>query len=177
MAYCLFDMGTLAFAQGRVQETQQLQQESLLIFEEINDRWGTALCLGNLGEAAFVIGNRAAATDCFNRGLSLALEIQAIPAVLEILVRMLAFLTALGRKEQASGIVSLVLEHPASEKYSQNRANQFLAQLKAGPEAEIPLSPQAAKLQPTVEAVATCVLKALPAKAPLPVAAVMTPAA
>jgi hypothetical protein len=32
-------------------------QESLVIFEEINDRWGLALCLGDLGEAIFVTGN------------------------------------------------------------------------------------------------------------------------
>jgi predicted ATPase/DNA-binding SARP family transcriptional activator/Flp pilus assembly protein TadD len=135
----LNNLGYFAFLHGEYVEAKELLLESLGIQRQIGDQHHLALCLSNLGAVAGALGEFQAGCAYFNEALRFALEIWALPLVLEALAGIATLLAASQpeERERAAELYTFVLNHPASDKPMQDRVERELADLASQ------LSPQA----------------------------------
>jgi tetratricopeptide (TPR) repeat protein len=129
----LNNLGYFAYLHGEYSEARELLLESLGIQREIGDQHHLALCLSNLGAVVGALGEYQAARAYFNEALRFALEIWALPLVLEALAG-IATLVAANQPEErewAAELYTFVLHHPASDRPMQDRVERELANLAA----------------------------------------------
>jgi len=130
IALCLNYLGDVVQMMGEDQGARQLYEESLAIFKEIGNQWGVISAKIKLGIITDKLGETPAARVYLNQALKLALDIQAIPLVMDTLVGWAALLVKGGQVEQALEILALTLSHPASSRENQDRAARLLAELE-----------------------------------------------
>ena len=142
-ASALNDLGKVAFYAEDYAEARTLLKQSLDLRREIDDRHGEVICLDNLGYVAEALGDDQNAKAYFRDALNIALEIQADPLALDILVGLAILLlketgpSQSQNQAQAVELLTLALHHPASEQETRDQAQALLAELSA------PLSPLA----------------------------------
>jgi hypothetical protein len=109
-----------------------LYQDSLAIFKEIGNQWGVIAARTKLGYVVAELGETEAAREYFSDSLQLALDIQAMPGMMDALVGLASLLINSGDagREQALEILALVLSHPASSRDNQDRSARLLAELE-----------------------------------------------
>jgi predicted ATPase/DNA-binding SARP family transcriptional activator len=132
IALCLSFLGDVVQMMGEYQGAKQLYQESLAIFKEIGNQWGSVFSRTKLGNVACALGDYQAAGDYFDQSLQMALDIQAMPGVIDALVGLASLLIKTGdaKQEQVLEILALALSHPASSRDIQDRAARLLAELQ-----------------------------------------------
>ena len=133
-ALCLAYLGDVVQMLKEYVGAKQLFEESLAIFKEVGNQWGVISATIKLGYVVMEMGDYNVAKKDFTGALHLALNTQAIPAVLDALVG-LAYLinkTEPAKEKEILDVLSLALNHPASSQENQNRAAQLLTRL--GPE-------------------------------------------
>ncbi|HXV43248.1 MAG TPA: hypothetical protein VEC96_09310, partial [Anaerolineae bacterium] len=96
-------------------------------------QWGSVFSRTKLGYVACELGDYQAAGDYFGESLKMALDIQAMPSVIDALVGLASLLIKTGNteQEQALEILALALSHPASSRDNQDRAAVLLAELES----------------------------------------------
>jgi predicted ATPase/DNA-binding SARP family transcriptional activator len=132
----LHQLGYLAYLEGDYPLAQRLLQEALVLCREIADRRGSAAALNSLGRVAHSVCEDQAARSYLREALGIALEIQAWPLVLDILVSMVAAHARDGQHEGTEGtyeILSLARDHPASDKQTKDRAQSLLVMFEEAP--------------------------------------------
>jgi len=123
-------LGLAALAQNKIPEAETLIRYSLDVFNEFVTGWDIVLSLLYLGEIKAAASDFSEAKRIFLEALPMALEVQAIPLVLDALIG-LAFLAAqAGQVEQAMELVTCVSCHPASTQETKDRAGQLAAELE-----------------------------------------------
>ena len=126
MAAALTNAGYVAWKMGAYVEARQLHLESLEIKRQIGNQGSTANTLANLGEVACSMEDYPAARDYFREALSLAVEAQAVPLMLEILIGVAVLLLAEGGAEKAVEFLTLAATHPGAKRETQERAEARL---------------------------------------------------
>ena len=75
VAFCLKDLGIVAYKVGEYAEAKELFQESLAIYDELDDQWGIASCLNNLGTVALMLREYVGAKQLLQEGLAIGKKI------------------------------------------------------------------------------------------------------
>jgi tetratricopeptide (TPR) repeat protein len=136
VADCLRRLGALltAGAKAEREAAKSLLVEGVAIFREIDDPWGLTTTLNQLGQSCCVLGDYEASRKYLAEALQLAHQSGLTPIVLDILVN----LAELGmqtkalqqaekeRQIEALDLLALVINHPAGEQATKDRARRLL---------------------------------------------------
>jgi DNA-binding SARP family transcriptional activator/predicted ATPase len=155
MAATLSNAGYMAAKLGDYDFAKEHYQKSLSIKRDLGHQAGIATTLTNLGETATTLGELDQAAAYFKEALSLAMSVQAVPLVLEVLVCYAVLLIEQGEVGVVIELLSLSQTHPASRHETRQRAEELLEGLEAGGLTDVFASAQARgqalKLEAVVE--------------------------
>ena len=115
---------------GHIEEARAYYEQCQVIFEEIGERMGAALALGNLGMVCVAQGQDGAAWEYLRRALREQVTMQDIPHTLVYLVDMLHLRVRAGQPERAAELLGLALHHPASYSEVERAAQPVLEALR-----------------------------------------------
>jgi hypothetical protein len=87
--------------------------------------------LSNLGHTLVALGDRAAARRCFQETLTVAMEMQIMPVVLDGLAGVAALQATEGRGQAAYGMLQQIMNHPAANRETRDRAERLCTALEA----------------------------------------------
>jgi tetratricopeptide (TPR) repeat protein len=118
-------MGYVAYLQGDYALAHRLLRETLAICREIDHRRAYASALNALGRLALEIEEVGEAWSYLSEALTTATQIRARPLMLDILENMAEARVAQGQLESALGILSVVLNHPATDRQTGDRARKI----------------------------------------------------
>jgi predicted ATPase/DNA-binding SARP family transcriptional activator len=143
IALCLHNLGLLAYDLDDYAVAEETLRESLVRYEAIGHRYGVASALCHLGYVLCAAkgDRRAEAGDKLQQALAIALEIDARPVTLNVLVALATLLgtapTESSNLAQAVELSTQALHHPAGEWETKERARRLLDQLasRLSPEA------------------------------------------
>jgi tetratricopeptide (TPR) repeat protein len=134
IAATLCILGESALVLEEIARAERLICESIALFREIGDRLNIALVLNYLG----VVRHRQAmypeAQACFQEAFQLSTEMQALSVALEALVGIAGVRAQEGSIEPALELLMHVVNHPAGNQRTKDRAEE----LRAGLEAQLP---------------------------------------
>jgi tetratricopeptide (TPR) repeat protein len=128
-AYTLTRRGEVAMKTGAYDRAEAALNESLQHCAEIGHRWGMAFAHIQLGHVTYAQRHYARAGAYYQAALRIAQDIQATPTVIEALVGMANFLRADEQYELAAELLSLALNHPATDLETRQRAQHALDSL------------------------------------------------
>jgi predicted ATPase/DNA-binding SARP family transcriptional activator len=133
MAESLSQLGTAAYLEGAYMEAKQRYLESIEVSKGTGERWRRPALIG-LGYATCALGEYDASGRHFRNALQMAMEIGALPVVLDGLVGLACLLAASdpgeAAAEQAVGLLAFVLAHPSSTQETRDQATTLLAELE-----------------------------------------------
>lgn len=127
MALALRHIGEILVQQQHYQDAQDHFQRSLSIYGEIGDHGGSAQVLTDLAGLEITSGNPYAAHEYLRQALKIAASIDFIALILVILVRLGELLTVSGQAERGSGLLAVVIQHPASKPTLRREIEQLVA--------------------------------------------------
>lgn len=130
-AIALSNLGEVAQILGDYDRALKSFAEGLAIARSLGDAWSVMSCLTNLGHVEGLRGNETAARRNLVEALRLAAETQTWLKAALILVNSAELMIQNGQEQQAAPLLMLLVDHPSSEKYTQERALQLLQQLKS----------------------------------------------
>jgi tetratricopeptide (TPR) repeat protein len=126
IAYTLIRLGDAVFHTGAYAEALRPLEEALSICREIGHRWGIAFALTKLGDVAYAMGHTNHAGGYFYHALRISHEMKLLPTTLDALVGVAMFLHADDQSDRAAELLGLVLNNPASDAETRNRAETFM---------------------------------------------------
>lgn len=97
---------------GRLDEAERMGLESLAIKEQSHDRLGTIITLKNLGDLELLRGRPGAALAHLEPALATAVEIDAVPRLLQVLPSYAQALQGTDRGQLAERVLTAVVMHP-----------------------------------------------------------------
>ncbi len=122
---------------GQYEAAIKHYQQALSIYEPIDNRFGMTMVIHNLGHVMMMMGDTQTALQYYDRSLEMAIEINAIPAALEILAALAAIAKNAGEVGRALDLLGLVYAHSAAPKEALHMfADPTLALLQKGFQAE-----------------------------------------
>ncbi|MEP7188475.1 MAG: tetratricopeptide repeat protein, partial [Roseiflexaceae bacterium] len=130
-AYSLGGLGIVTFALEKHDIAKQWLEEALGVCKTIGYKAGIGLCSNHLGVLISAQGDYESAQRYFQEALTIALELQAIPELLEVLSGFAANLAKTGAAERAIELLAVVANHPASYQHSRESAERLLTELQA----------------------------------------------
>jgi tetratricopeptide (TPR) repeat protein len=125
-------MGTLALALGELEKAREEYETSLALSRRIGRRRDAAIALTGLGNVALALNDYEVAGRNFGEALQTAMEIRAVPEVLNVLVGIAQIQSRAGAATQATSLLRRVLAHPACTQQTRERATQMLSVLNVG---------------------------------------------
>lgn len=141
MAGSLNNLGYTLYLLGEYEKAQPLLREALTIRRELGYRRGIAISLNYLGQVAGVLDKVEDAKNYFYEALKIAMNIQDIPLVLDILVGLATALVKEGRLEQAGTLLHFPLYHPATGQTIRVKARRLWAELDASTARRVNIPP------------------------------------
>jgi predicted ATPase len=124
-------MALAAQDRGNDENARRMLKESIQHFRQAGDTWFLSHSLNLEGKVALSAGELAEAQKSFREAGKLALEIQALPIFLDVLVG-LATLDAGNRQhERALELVFHILQHPSSTQGTRNRTERLRLELES----------------------------------------------
>nr|MBA3531493.1 tetratricopeptide repeat protein [Ardenticatenales bacterium] len=142
-ASALANLGEVAHSLGKFEEARQLYAESLQIQESMGNRMAMLYSLIGLGNVASALRKSSEARRHFQETLHIAREIQALPRLMDALVGLATVMAQEGDPLQAVELLTLILHHPACDRWAQERAQQLLAHYAADLPADLVATAQA----------------------------------
>jgi tetratricopeptide (TPR) repeat protein len=130
IAQALNNLGEVAREQGAYDEARAYYEECQVIDEEIGERMGLALALGNLGHVCIAQGQDAAAWNYVQRSLHENVDMQDIPHALADLGGIAHLKLRAGQPERAAELLGLALRHPATYSEIEDDTEAVLASLR-----------------------------------------------
>jgi tetratricopeptide (TPR) repeat protein len=134
IAFALVNLGNVAYGRGEYFASEAAYLESLQQCEEIGYRVGCAYALNCLGNVSRQTNRPSEARAYHERALDHAVAVQAVPAILEILVDASPLLLEDGHDNLAMAVLRLVHTHPSSRFEVRERAAVMLAEYETGKE-------------------------------------------
>lgn len=129
LAMHYYHIGRLNHLLGRSTAAQQLLQESLLLARKVGYQSGVISALNKLGELAENSDAEGSARAYWHEALQVARQCGATPLALDVLVNLAALLAKAGELERAMASITLVLDHPASQPKTRDKAERLYAHL------------------------------------------------
>ena len=126
VANALNNQGLTAEALGDHHGAINLFHDSLATYRELGDQWATALCLVNLAKVGNAVGAPETAYHHLREALQTGLAVKAYPVVLEALVEFASQLIQRGDPSMALPLLSLAVDHPATDLETGERAKSLL---------------------------------------------------
>jgi len=120
-------LGQVASLLGEHASAREVLQESLRINRETGDRRAIAERLKQLGRAACRMGAYQASKDHFDEALKAAMEIEAVPVVLDSLIALAELFQAQGSPGPALELLTFVTCQAESGRELQDRARALMA--------------------------------------------------
>jgi predicted ATPase/DNA-binding SARP family transcriptional activator len=130
IAISLNNLGLVAYELEQYADAKRLHQESCAIFKEIGYRLGAALTLNDLGNVTRALGEDEASQAYFREALKTAVEIEARPLAMDVLMGM-ATLIQDKQPELALGLLKFTIQHPATDRETRDRATHLLNELES----------------------------------------------
>ena len=115
MAVALNYLGEIALKEKDWQKAREHFQRSRAVYEDINDRGGLVASLNGLGTVFLMRGEYKQARGCFLDALRTSIEIHHSSLTAIIMMGIAQLLLKLGGTHDATQMLSLVVNHPASE--------------------------------------------------------------
>ncbi|HLU81976.1 MAG TPA: tetratricopeptide repeat protein, partial [Trueperaceae bacterium] len=107
---------------GRLDEAEKMGLESLALKEQSQDRLGTIITLKNLGDIELLRGQPLTAFGFLEPALATAVEIDAVPRLLQVLPSYAQALQATDRGGLADRVLAAVVAHPLTPPSMRDRA-------------------------------------------------------
>ncbi len=126
-AIALSNLGELAVLTGEYEEAKRHLVQSIQLDREIGRPKGIAYSLVYLGDAFSALGDHESARKYYCEALSLSVDMQVVPLTLLVLAS-IANLLFQTQQKKAAGLLSLVLNHPASNAEVRKKAQRLLTQ-------------------------------------------------
>lgn len=124
-------MALAAQARGNDVNARRMLRESIDHFREAGDTWFHSHSLNLEGKIALSAGELVQAEKSFTEAGKVALEIQALPILLDALVGLATLDAKRGQHERALEWVFHILEHPSSTQDTRNRTERMQKELEA----------------------------------------------
>ncbi len=134
VAACLNNLGEVARRLTQMDRAKQLHQDSLKLRQKIGDRIGIAYSFNNLGDTSLTLGELEEAFASFQNALQRAMEVQAFPAAIYIMVGIARCFAQQKNWKTCAHLVGFILNHSEKGNDVDVRVRQLLEQI----EAEIP---------------------------------------
>jgi tetratricopeptide (TPR) repeat protein len=109
-------LGENARLNGKYSEAISHYQQALTIYQSIDQKFGMTMVIHNLGHVRTMMGDTETALKHYDESLRMAIDIQAIPAALEILAALAAIAANEGNYEHSLNLLGVVLAKPAAPK-------------------------------------------------------------
>jgi tetratricopeptide (TPR) repeat protein len=129
-AYSLACIGIVTLALSKHDLAKQSLEAALAVYKTIGYQAGIVLCNNHLGLLASTQSDYGSAERCFKEALSIALDLQALPELLEVLNGLAANLAKTGAAEHVIELLALIVNHPATYQHSRESAEQLLGELQ-----------------------------------------------
>jgi tetratricopeptide (TPR) repeat protein len=118
-------------AQGEHLQAVDMFRKSLDTLTDLGARQDVGRVLAEMSRSVFALGNDVEAERIWREALRIAAEIRGIPVVLEALVGIASLRAKRGETQSALELLLMVLNHPACDQETKNRANALQAGLEA----------------------------------------------
>jgi predicted ATPase/uncharacterized membrane protein (DUF2068 family) len=124
-------LGAVAQAQGEHRLAAELFRKAVDTFTELGGLFYIGQGLAQMGRSLFALGNDVEAERIWRESLRIAAEIHGIPVVLEALVGIASLRAKRGESQSALELLLIVLNHPACDQETKNRASALQTELEA----------------------------------------------
>jgi predicted ATPase/DNA-binding XRE family transcriptional regulator len=124
-------LGAVAQAQGEYRRAADLFLKAVDTFTELGGLFYIGQALAQMGRSLFALGNDVEAERIWRESLRIATEIRGMPVVLDALVGIASFRVRRGETQSALELLLIVLNHPACDEETKNRASALQAELEA----------------------------------------------
>ena len=124
-------LGAVAQAQGEHRRAADLFLRAVDTFTELGGLFYIGQGLAQMGRSLFALGNDVEAERIWQESLRIAAEIRGMPVVLEALVGIASLRGKRGGTQSALELLLIVLNHPACDQETKNRAEKLRAELAA----------------------------------------------
>ena len=124
-------LGAVAQAQGEHQRAADLFLKAVDTFTELGGLFYIGQSLAQMGRSLFALGNDVEAERIWRESLRIAAEIRGVPVELEALLGMASLQAKRGETQSAFELLLIVLNHPACDQETKNRASALQAELEA----------------------------------------------
>jgi predicted ATPase/DNA-binding XRE family transcriptional regulator/Flp pilus assembly protein TadD len=122
-------LGAVAQAEGDYRRAVDLFLQAVDIFTELGGLFYIGQCLAQMGQSLFALENEVEAEHVWREALRIATEIHGVPVMLEAIVGMASLRAKRGEMQPASELLLIVLDHPACDQETRNRAENLRADL------------------------------------------------
>ncbi len=130
-AATLATLGDAALSLGETTRAEHLIREGIALFREVGDRLNTAVALDALGAVRHRRGMYREAQADFLEAFHLGMEMQSLSVALEALVGVAGVRVQEGSIEPVLELCMHVVNHPASNQRTKDRAEELRAGLEA----------------------------------------------
>ena len=130
-------LGFAYLAEGQLAPAKTNLLKSLEIFGEFSVGWDIARSLAYLGDVAMLAGEYNEARKTYQDALVSALEANATPIALDALLGLGELDAGSGKAEKAIVLCFYILDHPASENETRNRAEKLRVDLESRLSSEV----------------------------------------
>jgi predicted ATPase/DNA-binding XRE family transcriptional regulator/uncharacterized membrane protein (DUF2068 family) len=131
LGHALQGLGAVAEAQGEHRRAADLFLKAVDTFTELGGLFYIGQGLAQMGRSLFALGNDVEAEQIWRESLRIAAEIRGMPVVLEALVGIASLRGRRGETQSALELLLIVLNHPACDQETGNRADKLRAELVA----------------------------------------------
>jgi len=124
-------LGAVAQAQGEHRRAADWILKAIDTFTELGGLFYIGQSLAQMGRSLFALGNDVEAERIWRESLRIAAEIHGVPVVLEALVGIASLRAKRGETQSAFELLLIVLNHPACDQETRNRAEKLRTELAA----------------------------------------------
>jgi len=128
-AALLNNLGNVAWETGNYDEARQYCARSVAVWREIGFLWGIAGSLETLANVDLALGDTRHARAYIREALEIALAINAVPLVLQLLVGLARLLASEGDPKSAGDLLAYALHHPAMDEEGRMKARALSREL------------------------------------------------
>lgn len=131
VAACLNNLGEVARRLNQMDRAKQFHQDSLKLRQAIGDRIGIAYSFNNLGDTSLALGEVKEAFAFFQNALQRAMEVEAFPAAIYIMVGVARCFAQQRAWETCAKLVGFIMNHPEKGNDVEMRIQPLLDQLQS----------------------------------------------
>lgn len=126
----LHNLGEIYAKEGAYSQAQAVCEESVALARDAGDRVNLPPALKWLGVAQYRLGDQETGWGHLREGLQVAMETEAVPAVLNVLDGVATLLVADSRRQEAAALLAFLISHPSAEQQYVDNARRLLDEME-----------------------------------------------